>query len=142
MSLREQVTQSWARESTVATEDEAASLLADQMPFHFRDPQGALLDEYIKRADGARFSPDVLRHFATQEYGGIDVEDRLDKVAHPVLVLAGRHDRTCAAAASEAMAEQLPDAELVVFEDSAHMMFVEENARYLDVVRRFLDRVS
>jgi hypothetical protein len=29
---------------------------------------------------------------------------------------------------------------LVVFEESAHMTFVEENQRYLDAVSRFLDR--
>ena len=37
------------------------------------------------------------------------------------------------------MARRLPDAELVVFEDSAHMTFVEENDRYLATVRRFLE---
>jgi pimeloyl-ACP methyl ester carboxylesterase len=37
--------------------------------------------------------------------------------------LAGRHDRTCSVGASEDMARRLPNAELVVFEDSAHMMF-------------------
>ena len=30
-----------------------------------------------------------------EDYGAIAVEDRLADVAHPVLVLAGRHDRTC-----------------------------------------------
>jgi len=37
---------------------------------------------------------------------------------------------------------RLPDAELVVFEDSAHMTFAEENDRYLATVRRFLDRIT
>jgi proline iminopeptidase len=63
-------------------------------------------------------------------------------VSHPVLVLAGRHDRTCPAGAAEDMARRLPDAELVVFENSAHMMFAEEQDRYLATVRRFLDRIS
>jgi len=34
----------------------------------------------------------------------------------------------------------LPEAELVVFEDSGHMTFVEENERYLAVVNDFLQR--
>jgi len=63
-------------------------------------------------------------------------------VRHPVLVLAGRHDRVCPAAAAADMARRLPDAELVVFEDSAHMTFAEENDRYLATVRRFLDRIT
>jgi len=142
IELREQVTQSWARETEVQTEDEVSVLIEDQMPFHFREPRGAALAEYLRRTTGlARYAPDVIRHFATQDYGGIDLEHRLGAVTHPVLVLAGRHDRTCPVGASEDMARRLPNAELVVFEGSAHMMFVEEQDSYLGTVRQFLDRV-
>jgi proline iminopeptidase len=141
--LREQVTSSWAREREVQTEDEVSALMDDQLPFHFREPEGQALLEYKRRTAGlARYAPDVIRHFAAQDYGGIDVEERLGQVTHPVLVLAGRHDRTCAVAASEDMARRLPNAELVVFENSAHMMFAEEQDRYLATVRHFLDRIS
>jgi proline iminopeptidase len=144
VELREQVTSSWARETEVQTEEEAAALLAEQWPFHFRDPEGAALREYQRRTGGlpARYAPDVIRHFAAQAYGGIDVEDRLGEVTHPVLVLAGRHDRACAVGASEDMARRLPDAQLVVFENSAHMTFAEEQDRYLAAVRQFLDRIT
>jgi proline iminopeptidase len=54
-------------------------------------------------------------------------------------VLAGRYDRICPVGAAEAMASSLPNAELVVFERSAHTAFVEEQERYLDVVRGFLN---
>jgi proline iminopeptidase len=142
IELREQVTQSWARETEVQTEDEVSVLIEDQMPFHFREPRGAALAEYLRRTTGlARYAPDVIRHFAAQDYGGIDLEHRLGAVTHPVLVLAGRHDRTCPVGASEDMARRLPNAELVVFEGSAHMMFVEEQDSYLGTVRQFLDRV-
>jgi proline iminopeptidase len=141
--LREQVTSSWARETEVQNEDEAAALIEDQMPFHFREPRGPALAEYLRRTAGlARYAPEVIRHFAAQDYGGIDAEDRLGGVTHPVLVLAGRHDRACPAGAAEDMARRLPDAELVMFENSAHMMFAEEQDRYLATVRRFLDRIS
>jgi proline iminopeptidase len=36
------------------------------------------------------------------------------------------------------MAELIPKADLHVFEESAHMTFVEEPEAYLDVVRSFL----
>jgi hypothetical protein len=38
------------------------------------------------------------------------------------------------------MADRIPGGELVVFTESAHMMFVEEQARYCAVVTEFLDR--
>jgi len=141
--LREQVTASWARETEVQTEADVDALMTDQMPFHFRDPRGQPLAAYLRRtARLARYAPDVIRHFAAQDYGGIDVEDRLGEATHPVLVLAGRHDRVCPVAAAEEMARRLPDAELVVFENSAHMMFAEEQDRYLAAVRQFLDRIT
>jgi proline iminopeptidase len=143
IELREQVTSSWAREATVQTEAEAAALLEDQMPFHFREPRGKAVADFVRRTAGqSRYAPDIIRHFATQDYGGIDVEDRLAEVTHPVLVLAGRHDRTCAVGASEDMAKRLANADLVVFENSAHMMFAEEQDLYLATVRDFLDRVT
>lgn len=142
IALREQVTSSWAREAEVRTEDEADALMTDQMPFHFRDPEGAPLAEYLRRTHGrGRYAPDMIRHFAVQHYGGIEVEDRLGDVTHPVLVMAGRYDRTCAVGASEEMAPRLPNGQLVVFENSAHMMFAEEQDRYVATVREFLDRV-
>lgn len=142
VQLREQVTSSWARETTVRTQDEAAALLEDQLPFHFREPQGAALTEYLRRTAGlARYAPDVIRHFAAADYGGIDVEDRLGEVTHPVLVLAGRYDRTCAVGASQDMARRLAGSELVVFEKPAHMTFAEEQDRYLAAVRAFLDQI-
>jgi len=140
VELREQVASSWERESSVTTPDEVERLLHDQMPFHFRDPSDPRIAEYERRSAGAVYSPEVLRHFATAEYGGIELEDRLVDVSQPVLVLAGRHDRACPADASERMAQLLPEAELHVFEESAHMTFVEEPDRYLDVLRGFLAR--
>jgi proline iminopeptidase len=127
----------------VQTEEEVGVLMQEQMPFHFREPQGEALTEFGRRTAGlARYAPDVIRYFAAQQYGGIDVEDRLDEVTHPVLVVAGRHDRTCAVGASEDMARRLRNAELVVFENSAHMMFAEEQDRFLATVRQFLDRIT
>ena len=143
VELREQVTSSWARETSVQTQDEVRALMEDQLPFHFREPQGQALREYLRRTAGlAQYAPDVLRHFSAQDYGAIDVENRLGEVTHPVLVLAGRHDRTCSVGASEDMARRLPNAELVVFENSAHMLFAEEQDRFLTRVREFLDHVT
>lgn len=137
-SLRAQVASSWAREASAQTAEEIASLLHDQMPFHFADPIDARIADYERRTAGGIYSPDVLRYFAQQEYGGIEVEEKLGRVLEPVLVLAGARDRVCSRPAAEAMARGVPDGRLVVFENSGHMTFVEENERYLEVVRRFL----
>ena len=76
--------------------------------------------------------------FAVSDYGAIEVEDRLGGVTHPVLVLAGRHDRTCVVEGGEAIAAGIPGAQLAVFEASGHLTFAEENEAYVGVVRGFL----
>jgi len=140
VQLREQVRSSWEREKFAQTREDVDSLLHDQLPMQFCDPFDPRIDEFEKRTSEAVNSPEVLRHFANADYGGIEVEDRLSAVTHPVLVLAGRHDRTCVVEGAEAMAKGLPEAELVVFEESAHMTYVEENAKYVRTVREFLGR--
>lgn len=139
VELREQVADSWARESTVATPEGAKQLLADQMPFHFGDSRDPRLTDYLQRISAGVEAPDMLRHFAALESGGIEVEDRLCAIAHPVLVTAGRLDRTCVVGASEAIAAKAPGARIVIFEQSGHMTFVEENEAYVAAVREFLD---
>lgn len=138
--LREQVANSWAREREARTQEDCRSLLSDQLPFHFRDPRDPRIEAMRAELEHMVFSPDVLRAAANEDYGGIDVEDRLSAVSHPVLVLAGRHDRTCSLAGARAIAEGVANAELVELADSAHMMFIEEHDVYIAAVRDFLVR--
>lgn len=138
VELREQVTRSWAREQEARTPEDVRALLVDQLPFHFADPRDPRIAELETGLDGAHFSPDVTRWAATTGYGAIDVAGRLGEVTHPLLVLAGRHDRSCSVAAAEAIAAGAPDSRLVVFEDSGHMAYVEENAAFVAAVRVFL----
>jgi proline iminopeptidase len=139
VELREQVTKSWEREKAVETREEVGQLLHDQLPFQFGNPLDPRIAEFEKRTAGAINSAEVLRFFANADYGGIEAEDKLTNVTQPVLVLAGRGDRTCVVEGAEAMAKGLPHAELVIFENSGHMTYVEENEKYLDVVRSFLN---
>ncbi|ULH17312.1 alpha/beta fold hydrolase (plasmid) [Deinococcus sp. KNUC1210] len=138
--LREQIRASWAGEADVATEADFARLMEEQMPWHFADPLDPRIADYTRRSAG-RYAPDVLRRFASAGYGGIEVMDDLGKVERPMLVLAGRHDRTCPPEASEVTAAGVPGAQLHVFEDSGHMPFVEQPDEFLTVVRAFLRRV-
>ena len=140
VELREQVTSSWARESEARTQEDCRSLLSDQLPFHFRDPRDPRIDAMRADLDNMIFAPDVLRAAAKEEYGAIDVQHRLGSISHPLLVLAGRHDRTCPVAAAEAIAQGAPDAELVLFDESAHMTFIEEQDAYIAAVSDFLAR--
>jgi proline iminopeptidase len=137
-SLRERVETSWARESEVRTAEEFEDLMRDQWPFHFAFPGDSRIEEYRLRAADMVYAPDVLRTFADGAAGAIEVEDRLHLVEAPTLVLAGRHDRTCPPEAAEEIAAGIVDAQLLIFEASGHMTFVEEPEVYVEAVSRFL----
>jgi proline iminopeptidase len=138
--LRETLMRSWEREAAVTDDAEVLELLVDQLPFHFADLHDPRIADLAAACEEGVYSADVLRHFAAEGYGGIEVEEKLVEVRHPVLVLAGRHDRTCSVAAAKIIAEGIPGAELAVFEQSGHMTYLEENAPYLRVVSDFLGR--
>jgi 3-oxoadipate enol-lactonase len=55
-----------------------------------------------------------------------DVLDRLSEVKTPTLVMGGRFDPICSMTAQNWMMDQLPNAELEVFENSSHFFLMEE----------------
>ena len=79
--------------------------------------------------------------YPTGVLAGWDVTPRLGEIRVPALVMCGRHDEATPLQA-ETIVQGLPDAELVIFEESAHMAPVEETERYLATVRGFLARVD
>jgi pimeloyl-ACP methyl ester carboxylesterase len=141
--LRDQVTASWQREATVATDEEARRLLVDQLPWHFADPRDPRIADFAKQAEQILFSAAVLRA-ASLEGGGlsIEVEDDLPHVPQPLLACTGRHDRTCPPAASERIAELAPRGELHIFASAGHMTYLEAADEYVQVVGDFLDRAT
>lgn len=101
------------------------------------------LDEQSARAAFAqtRFSGAAIRRAVTECLPSYDVFDQLDCIRVAALVLVGRHDLiTPPEAAAEPLARGLPDAELVLFEHSAHFPFIRENDEFLRVVRGWLER--
>ena len=87
--LRDQVTASWERESTVQTPESASSCWSTSIPFHVADPEGPLVQWLIEN-DRVVYRPEVLRHFATGgEYGLTDLRGTLRSFHRPVLVLSG-----------------------------------------------------
>jgi pimeloyl-ACP methyl ester carboxylesterase len=68
---------------------------------------------------------------------GWDRRADLPGIRVPALVLAGRYGETVPECA-ETIARGLPDARLVVFEESAHLPHLEEPTRWFPEVARFL----
>jgi proline iminopeptidase len=104
------------------------------MYFSHADPEicAAMLRDTVFSAEASNRSlRDCLPHF--------DVRDRLGEITTPTLILAGRHDFVCPVSpAAELLHRGIAGSTLVVFEESAHFPFIEEQDRYLGVVREWL----
>ena len=73
-----------------------------------------------------------------ESLGDFDLLQRVEQVEIPVLILHGRHD-PIPLEASEALANALPDARLVVLEHSGHVPYVEEPETLFREIERFLE---
>lgn len=83
--------------------------------------------------------------FANQQQTAMDRVDRRDLLPDlqiPALVLCGREDQVTPVALSEEMASLLPDAELVIVENSGHMTTLEQPDVVVAAVLRWLERVE
>lgn len=69
-----------------------------------------------------------------------DAEAVLPTIRCPVLVGVGRQDAWSPLSQHEAIVAAVPQAKLVVFENSGHMTYVEEEPTYVAAVRDFLVR--
>jgi len=73
-------------------------------------------------------------------YSRLSYADRLDEVRATALILAGRHDPQAPLECSEELLQGIPDASLVVFEQSGHFPFTEEAELFAHTVAAFLSQ--
>jgi proline-specific peptidase len=95
----------------------------------------------------ANFSGDVYGAMQGPEWnvtGNLkdwDVSARLCELGMPVLVTSGRYDEMTPALV-QPLVERIPNAEYVLFENSAHLAMVEEPDHYRETLQSFLTRVE
>src|SRR5262245_39106789 len=119
---------------SVLADDAAAVRGIMPLLFH-RDPGPAERDwmerEWLKTPTAAAAS--ILWHHLNQDW-----RDLRPGVGLPALVLAGRHSRIFPWRSSAYLAERLPDARLVLFEESGHCPFYEEPEKFNAAVAEFV----
>lgn len=75
----------------------------------------------------------VLKSY-TADMNELDLRETAAQLSCPTLVLHGRHDRKQRYGGGVYFAEHIPDARLVTFEDSAHMIMWEEMGKFTDEI--------
>ncbi len=126
------------RESTgQATEAELKRFEQEIMPLYWH--QG-YKQEYI---DAMYNNPLVNMDIAMYMMGTLskeyDLRPHLQQIQVPALVLQGRYDWVTPMAGAQEMAQQIPNAQLHVFEHSGHMVFMEEQEELISVIEQWIE---
>jgi proline iminopeptidase len=120
-----------------STNEDMVDGVRQLMPYylHRRDPSelDSILDATVFDAAAMARGFEVL--------AGWSSVDRLSSIVAPTLVLAGRHDVFTSWPQGRRIASRIPGAELVIFEDSGHMPWLDEPDRFFEVVDGWLAKV-
>jgi proline iminopeptidase len=122
-------------EGTLSSQEEFDAWWAKCMPLYFHSPDQQVLDAMGRRMKGA---VEVANYMMENEIPRYDVRSGLASVTVPTLVLAGAYDWVTPPTQSEQIRAGLPESEYVLFENSGHMPFIEENDLYLESVTKFM----
>ena len=104
--------------------------------FLFQSSEKAAYNRQLWQASGLTNTGDMARALKTQP--PTTAAQRLGEVTHPTLILAGRHDRNVPPPMLADMARRLPNAQLQLFEHSAHFPDIEETQLYARAALAFL----
>lgn len=72
----------------------------------------------------------------------LDLTDRLGAIAAPTLVVVGEEDLGTPVAASRAIQERIPGAELVILKSASHLSNVEQPGAFTSALTSFLGRAA
>jgi len=129
-------TEFWAklRNGAARSKIDANAELIDQMFFH-KPPSGAMRQALLTISQQW---PLCAMMQMGRDAETINFEGRLHEIRVPALVVHGRHDRKQRYSGGVYLAGKLPNGRLATFEDSAHLVPLEEVQRFNQLLLDFL----
>lgn len=126
----------WAGE--YKTDEDMSRLWVEEMKFYFKkfDQRAEAYHERTKDLS-IRIAP--LKTFNDREAATLDLRPHLHKITVPTLVIVGRYDFITNVAMAEEIVKHIPNASLVIFEESGHYAFVEEPEKFYRVIKEFVE---
>ncbi len=142
----------WFVERQEATERHPAFEAYEELPVleHNSNDAVLMLDFYDWEAHQDRFAwlephlqvrLEANGHFMEQDMIDFDLRSRVAAIEQPVLLLWGRFDVVDPVERAEQLDSLLPHSELVVFEEAAHLAFLEQSTAFVEAVEQFLDKL-
>ena len=110
--------------------------LMEQASYH---DKSFFTPEEIEADDCSQGVP-IRTNWSKNMYTRLSYADRLGEVQSSTLILAGRHDPEAPLQCAEELQQGIPDADLVIFEQSGHFPFIEEATLFGQTVNAFLNQ--
>jgi proline iminopeptidase len=110
-----------------------AEILGTLWPLYWRNPPSAGANVL----GAQKINPAILAWWFSAAWPKFDLTERLKDVRCPTLIIGGRRDWICPVSQSVMMHENIPASKLVVFPEGRHMLFHEENERFIREIRTF-----
>ncbi len=114
-------------------------LIEEEVPHMFADDFIKNNPEYIdKKIDDILIiptGPNVVKRQLNMRFNSYR---RLKNITVPTLILHGKKDIILPPGNAEIFAEKISGAKLIYFENSAHMLFMEEPEKFIEIVLEFL----
>ena len=122
----------------VASDAELERLWRDVLPLYFHRYDPAIAEAMNAHM---RFRAAAFNRSTKHCLPAFNITARLPEIRVPTLVMGGRHDWIMPPAQGpERVHAGIAGSELVIFEESGHFPFIEENAKFLRVVKEWLAR--
>jgi proline iminopeptidase len=121
-----------------ATSDESLeAFIAQVLPLFLHSPEKSL-PLAQEQLSGPISSYAFTSQYAADAAFPIDQTKSLGAIRAKVLIMVGRHDYICPVALSERLHERIPQSQLVIFEESGHLPWLEEPNAFFAELERFL----
>jgi proline iminopeptidase len=122
-----------------ATDNEFIELLTTLAPLYFKDFH-LFEKEFSEAAIDMVPNAAAFRHSFSVLLPKYDLREKLFNIKIPVLILCGRHDWITPVSQSKILNEKIQNSELVIFENSGHWVYIEEEELFLNTVNEWLGR--
>jgi proline iminopeptidase len=121
-----------------ASDESLTAFVGEILPLYLQNPEKNLkaLQEQLT---GKIASYAFRAQNAADRAASVDQTILLDQIRASVLIVSGRHDWICPLAVAERLHQGIRNSRLVVFEESGHMPWLEEPARFAAEVAQFLE---